>query len=232
MKSAVFFIYKGKGEQADPNNYRTICIQDPFAKVFSSILTKRLADFSEQNHLLPKYQFGFRPKRSTVAAAGLLHEIVKSHQAKKQRTYAAYVDFQKAFDRVQRPLLFHKLTILGIPTHFCLILEHIFQMTKYVIKTNNSYSENYTSNVGVPQGDPIFPILFNLFISDLPSHLGHTGITLNNLRVPYIQYADDLCILGETPEDLQRGLDGLANYCAADQCFKDEDSDLPQGTTP
>ena len=77
----------------------------------------------------------------------------------------------------------------------------------------NFYTDHYYSNIGVPQGDPISPILFNLFISDLPSHLRHTGVLLNGVSVPYIQYADDLCILGESPEDLQRGLNDLANYC-------------------
>jgi len=67
--------------------------------------------------------------------------------------------------------------------------------------------------VGVPQGDPISPILFNLFIHDLPSSLHHNGIELNGVRVHYIQYADDLCIIAESEEDLQRGLDNLNRYC-------------------
>jgi len=115
LRSSVFFIYKGKGARDDPNNYRSICIQDPFAKVFSSILTKRLTTYAENNNLFPTFQFGFRSNRSTFAAAALLHEVAKARLINGKRTYVAYIDFHKAFDRVQRPLLFHKLELLGIP---------------------------------------------------------------------------------------------------------------------
>ena len=93
------------------------------------------------------------------------------------------------------------------------MLDNIFRETRYVIKSGDFFSEPYTSNVGVPQGDPISPILFNLFISDLPLSLQHNGITLHGCNIPYIQYADDLCILADTPEDLQRALTNLETYC-------------------
>jgi len=125
QRSSVFFIYKGKGARDDPNNYRSICIQDPFAKVFSSILTKRLTTYAENNNLFPTFQFGFRSNRSTFAAAALLHEVVKARLINGKRTYVAYIDFHKAFDRVQRPLLFHKLELLSIPKRFCQTLHQL-----------------------------------------------------------------------------------------------------------
>ena len=213
LKSSVFFLFKGKGTRDNPSNYRSICIQDPFAKLFSSILAKRLSTFAEQNNLLPLYQFGFRSKRSTTAAAAMLHEVIHTRLNNRKRTYVAYVDFKQAFDRVSRPLLFQKLALLGIPTQFCRMLDFIFRHTIFFIKSGNFHTDSFSSNVGVPQGDPISPILFNLFISDLPSSLHHNGILFHGINVTYIQYADDLCIIGDTAEDLQRALNDLKTYC-------------------
>jgi len=210
LQSSVFFIYKGKGCRSDPGNYRSICVQNPFAKIYSSILTKRLSSFAESQDLLPIFQFGFRSNRSTTAAAALLHEIAHTRLINGKRTYVAYIDFTKAFDRVSRPLLFHKLQLLGIPSQFCKSLNFIFQSTKFFIKAGDFFTHHYTSNVGVPQGDPISPILFNLFIHDLPSNLHNKGADLHGIKVHYIQYADDLCIIGESEEDLQRGLINLS----------------------
>ena len=111
-------------------------------------------------------------------------------------------------------VLFQKLSLLGIPTRFCQTLEFIFRQTAFFIKSGNFYTDSFISNIGVPQGDPISPILFNLFISDLPSALHHNGIWFHGVNVRYIQYADDLCILGDTEEDLQNGLNHLQSYCS------------------
>ena len=195
-------------------NYRSICIQNPFAKVYSTIITKRLSTFAEDNELLPSFQFGFRSKRSTTAAASLLYEVARAQLNNGKRTYVAYVDFSKAFDRVSRPLLFHKLQLIGVPHLFCQSLNFIFHSTKFFIKSGELFTHHFSSNVGVPQGDPISPILFNLFIHDLPSSLHHHGVDLFGIKIPYIQYADDLCLVSESAEDLQHSLNNLATYCA------------------
>jgi hypothetical protein len=106
---------------------------------------------------------------------------------------------------------------LEVPHRFCLTLDFIFCMTKYTIKSGDFLSAPFYTNIGVPQGDPISPVLFSLFITDLPSSLQHTGVFLHNVCIPYIQYADDLCILGDSPADLQLALDNLQEYCAVNK---------------
>lgn len=65
MKIACIFIFK-KGSKSDPNNYRTICIQNAFMKLFGKILNARMTKFQEVHNIIPECQFGFRPERSTL----------------------------------------------------------------------------------------------------------------------------------------------------------------------
>ena len=62
LEAKVFFICKANS-RTDPKNYRSISIQNPFLKIFQTILAKRLTEWAERNGLLPECQFGFRPKK-------------------------------------------------------------------------------------------------------------------------------------------------------------------------
>ena len=212
LESIVFFIHK-KGSTSDPNNFRSISIQNPFLKLFSSLLCQRLLKFSCSQNILPTFQFGFRPNRSTVGAATLLYEVVKHRFSEHKNTYACFVDFSKAFDSVDRTLLLVKLQTLGIPSSFCRMYATLLNNSKSVIRSGSTLSAPFSSDKGVPQGDPSSPLLFNLFVSDLPDSLAHTPPSLNNTEIPYIQYADDLVLLADSPDDLQIAIDSLNLYC-------------------
>lgn len=213
LNASFFFIFK-KGSKSDPNNYRSIAVQDPFLKIFSSVLTNRIKEFAEKCELFPTFQFGFRSKRSTTTAAALLNDIVSSRLKAKKRTYVAYVDFKKAFDHVHRPLLFKKLQILGFPLKFCSMLSYLYKNTQCFVKSGDFYEGFFNSQIGLPQGDPSSPAIFNLFLADLPNALQHQGVSWNGIYIKYLQYADDLAIIADSPEDLQIALDCLADYCS------------------
>ena len=208
LNALVFFLHKG-GEKNDPNNYRSIGVEEPFLKVFTTILNARLWDFVEQRDLLPEFQYGFRSNRSAPGAVQLLTEVVRS----RKRTFVAFVDFRKAFDFVCRPKLFAKLQLLGVPITFLKLLSIIFNECSFTLQDGNLKSTPISTNNGVMQGDPISPLLFNLFVSDLPEYLEHVGPALGTKEVKYIQYADDLAICADSPVDLQKGLNGLQEFC-------------------
>ena len=67
--------------------------------------------------------------------------------------------------------------------------------------------------IGLPQGCSLSPILFCLFVADLPDFLLHTGVLLGEITLKYIMFADDLALLAETPADLQIAINSLASYC-------------------
>ena len=104
-------------------------------------------------------------------------------------------DFQKAYDSVCRPLLFRKMVISGLGPKFCGLIESTYSNTSAQIKLGNRLGQTFTSNVGLCQGDPLSPLLFNLFIADLifSFKTGCHPPKLHDLPVPSIQFADDIC---------------------------------------
>ena len=211
LQTMFFFIHK-KGSFSDPSNYRSLAIEDPFLKVFTTAVCTRLTVYSESNNLLPEYQFGFRKNHSTSSATTILKQCVEESFQKKKRVYACFVDYKKAFDLVDRGLLFTKLQRLGIPTSFAKMLFTLLSDMRFRIRSNGCLSPEFESFNGVPQGDPLSPLLFSLFTADLPDFISHTGVYLGNTEIKYLLYADDLVLLANQPCELQKALDQLSHY--------------------
>ena len=119
-------LYKGKGEKTDPNSYRSISLLSCVYKCYSAILYNRLSNWVELQKLLPDTQYGFRKGRSTIFAAKKLIESIRTGIRSKKRYYVCYVDFEKAFDKLDRQLLFTKLQRNGLPVHFTKVLCNLY----------------------------------------------------------------------------------------------------------
>ena len=81
--------------------------------------------------------------------------------------YAAFIDLQKAYDSVCHPLLFSKMVMAGLDPKFCNIVEDMYVNASYRIKVGSKLGSSFSTNVGLHQGDPLSPLLFNLFIADI-----------------------------------------------------------------
>ena len=211
MKIACIFLHK-KGDRKDPNNFRTICIQNAFMKVFGKIVSSRISKFQEFYGIVPDCQFGFRPEHSTAAAVTILHELVIENLQKTQKVYAAFIDLKKAFDTISRQILFHKMLDAGYPRNFVnLVTTEYGSFSMSVRSEGNNYGDIGTT-IGCLQGHCNSPLLFNLFTADLPSIFDGQGATLAGKKIPLILYADDMVILSNSPTELQDMLNKLGTY--------------------
>ena len=102
----------------DPLQNRCISIMCSVAKIYSSIMNKRLQTYLEKNDLLAEEQNGFRVSRSCIDHVLVLSTVLRNRKALGLDTFVTFVDFQKAFDSVNRDLLFYKLLKIGIRGNF------------------------------------------------------------------------------------------------------------------
>ena len=207
--SIVKVLYKGRGDQRDPNSYRGIALLSHVFKWFTKIIANRLYLFAEER-ALPREQFGFRKGRSTFDALFKLRcYIVEGLSIPKTPVFAVFVDFSKAFDMVPRNLLLRKLATLHLIRGKILhVIAVILEFNLIQVFDGVSTSEKILQTRGVQQGDSLSPLLFILFISDLPILLREISCHLKSLL-----FADDLVLFSTSKEDIQRALDILCSFC-------------------
>ena len=203
------------GPKTDPGNYRGISVTSCVGKLYSSILNSRLTTFLDQNRILHDNQSGFRKKRRTAYNLFILKTAINKYVSSMKKTlYLCFVDFSKAFDRVWRDGLLIKLLNHGIGGKFYSSVKQMYHNTISAVKMNNQITSTFKTEIGVKQGDNLSPTLFNIYLNDLQfPEDSCKPIKLSSIPISHLLWADDLLILSETPEGLQKCLDILHAYC-------------------
>lgn len=193
-RAKVIPLHKG-GSRIDITNYRPISLLSCFSKIYEKIMHARLTAHLKQNNILYASQYGFRAGHGCEHA--LLEAQTKLLQSmeKKQVTALLLLDFSKAFDMVDHSILLSKLEHYGIRgISLSWFRSYLTDRTQYV-HANNLDSAILNLKYSVPQGSILGPILFILYINDLPN--------VSNLA-KYIFFADDanLIISADNFEEL------------------------------
>lgn len=193
-----------------PQNYRPISLLSCLGKVCERVVQTRLQRSVRDLKLIQDEQFGFRPKHSTVHQVLRLVEHITEGFNRKQSTCAVFFDVAKAFDKVWHEGLLFKMLEAGVPLGLVQLIASYLGGRKARIKLEGTRSRERILTAGVPQGSLLSPILFCIFVSDLPRYEG-TQLAM---------YADDVCIYSRSwsPEvaarRLQAASDELLDYFA------------------
>ena len=197
-----------------PAQYRGIALLSTIYKLFTSTVNSRLTKFLEVRKLIQEEQNGFRAGRSCAEHIFVLNTIIRNRLLANKDTFIAFLDAEKAFDRIDRTLLMHKILKLGISGNIYNIIKTIYRETTCCIKINDVLTDWFASASGVLQGDTLSPTLFNIFANDLIHDVTNLnkGISVGDHNISILLYADDIAVLSENEENLQNVLDVIYNW--------------------
>lgn len=182
-------IYKSE----DPtliSNYRPISILPVLSKLLEKTLSNQLIGHLESNNLLHDSQFGFRSARSTLSAQLLFTEYIRATLDKGLITGAVFIDFRKAFDTVNHQILQNKLVSFQLSRSVISMISSYLTDRSQLVKVGQETSPLLPCSMGVPQGSILGPLLFIMYLNDLPNLCKHSQCLL---------YADDTVIYVSDP---------------------------------
>src|SRR3981081_2051128 len=190
-KSWMVSVYKGKGNGLELGSYRGIKLLDEVMKVLERVMEAKI----RHRVNIDAMQFGFSPGKGTTDGIFIVRQMQEKFLAKKKALWVAFVDLEKAFDRVPRKVVWWALRQTGVDEWIVNVIKAMYDGATTAVKFSDGESKDFNVKVGVHQGSVLSPLLFTIVLEALSKEF-REGLPWELL------YNDDLVLLAESESEL------------------------------
>jgi hypothetical protein len=201
---------KKKPLAVECSDHRTISLITHASKIMLRILTRRLE--ARTRDFIGDSQFGFKKGCGTREAVGMLRTITERSLEHENDVYICFIDFEKAFDRVNWKKLMEILGRLSIDWKDRRLIRNLYHNQKVTIRIGEEESDPAIVGRGVRQGCIISPLLFSIYTEALMIEALEDideGVKVGGQQIKEIRFADDQAILASSEEGLQKLMEKL-----------------------
>ena len=178
-------LFKGKGSKTNPKNYRPISLLPLISKIMERVIYDQTELFLSQNNVLYRFQSGFRKNHSTGSCLTFLNDKILQGFDSGLYTGMILIDLQKAFDTINHNILLEKMSLMGFSEQAIGWFKSYLSNRTFKVTIDKKFSSNGNLTCGVPQGSILGPLLFLLYVNDMPQAVS------SDLYL----YADDSCLV-------------------------------------
>jgi len=195
-----------KGDTANCDNWRGITLLSIPSKVFTRILLNRIKE--HVNYRVRREQAGFRPNRSCIDQINTLRIMIEQCIEWSSQLYAVFIDFEKAFDSVNREAMWKEVKNYGVPKQLIDLIKETYRGYMCRVVHKGCVLETFPVRARVRQGCILSPLMF-LIVTDVVMHNVNRdrrrGIRWGLVdRLEDLDFADDLCLLSEAYRDASK----------------------------